>query len=278
VPKRRVVVALAAGAAAVMALRPGTAGHQLLRRGTRWLGSRARNARGRLQGLRYRLARRHPDEDVPDAVLADRIRSVLGPVERRLDLPHIHVMVHDHVALLHGEVVTERDRQTLEREVRGVTGVRAVESRLRVGLLRSDTRPSEGRNRRQPSPARRRLEAAAEHAGATGDPARAVHAVLGCLCERIPPGERAQVRSHLPGDVRVLTEAPEGDGSAVAQIRTIEELIAAITGRDPDLGTAEARRVTEAVVGELVALVPEERDDVAATLPGELRDLWTRAG
>jgi uncharacterized protein (DUF2267 family) len=36
--------------------------------------------------------------------------------------------------------------------------------------------------------------------------------------------------------------------------------------------------VIAAVLGELWSLVPEERSDVAAVLPRELRDLWEGAG
>jgi hypothetical protein len=35
--------------------------------------------------------------------------------------------------------------------------------------------------------------------------------------------------------------------------------------------------VTEAALAELTMLVPEERDDIAAVLPRELRELWELA-
>jgi uncharacterized protein (DUF2267 family) len=273
--QKRIIVAVGSAVVAVVALRPGTAGYRRLRRGGRWLGSRARHVSGWTRGVAYRLARHHPDEDVPDPVLADRVRSALGPVERRLDLPHIHVMVQDHIALLHGDVASEGDRETLERAVRDVSGVRGVESHLHIGLLRSDTRPSEGRAQPQRSDQRRRLEAAAEQAGATSDPARAARAALGYFCERMPPNEYAQVLAHLPADVRLLTQPVRRHDPDAARIRTVDELVAAVADADPDLDIGQARRVTEAVLGELAALVPEERSDVAATLPRELRDLWT---
>ena len=61
------------------------------------IGKRARRLAARLDrdlryavasspGLLYRLAGRHPDPDVPDDILASRIRSRLGPLERRLDV------------------------------------------------------------------------------------------------------------------------------------------------------------------------------------------------
>jgi hypothetical protein len=102
---------------------------------------------GRWRGLMYRLFGRRPDPDVDDHTLADRVRSVLGPIEKRLDLPHVHVMVQDHVVLLHGDVGWPHEAAAITRAVREVSGVRDVESHLHVGLLPSDTRPSTGRIR-----------------------------------------------------------------------------------------------------------------------------------
>jgi hypothetical protein len=100
---------------------------------------------GRWIGVRYRLLGRRPDPNVDDNTLADRVRSVLGPIEKQLDVPHVHVMVENHVVLLHGDVEWEREAATITRAVRAVSGVRDVESHLHIGLLRSDTRPSAGR-------------------------------------------------------------------------------------------------------------------------------------
>jgi BON domain len=132
---------------AVVLIRTFTRPSRALRRGFDVVGRRLRYARGRLDGARYRLARRTPDPDVGDDVLADRIRSCLGPLEKRLDVPRVHVMVEDHVAVLHGEVADERDAEAIERAVRDVSGVRGTESHLHVGLGAGNTRPSEGRAR-----------------------------------------------------------------------------------------------------------------------------------
>lgn len=113
-------------------------------------GRRLRYLSGRLEGLSYALEGRHPDPNVVDNVLADRIRSQLGGLEKRRDLPHIHVMVEDHVVLLHGEVPTKADADAIERAVGAVSGVKAVKSHLHVGLIDGDTRPSEGRAHSQP--------------------------------------------------------------------------------------------------------------------------------
>lgn len=108
-------------------------------------GRHLRYLSGRLEGLSYAIEGRHPDPNVPDSVLADRIRSELGGLEKRRDLPHIHVMVEDHVALLHGEVPTSDDAAAIERAVAAVSGVKDIKSHLHIGLLGGDTRPSEGR-------------------------------------------------------------------------------------------------------------------------------------
>ena len=98
-------------------------------------------------------------------VLADRIRSTLGPLEKRLDLPHIHVMVHDHIALLHGDVGSYREVDEIDTAVAAVSGVAGVDSWLHVGLIAGDTRPSTGRAVVQPSDARHAFLGAATEGG-----------------------------------------------------------------------------------------------------------------
>lgn len=249
-----------------------------VRRGVDVLGRRARYGVGRLEGLRYRLAGRTPDPAVSDDVLADRIRSSLGGLEKRLDVPRVHVMVEGHVALLHGEVPSVADRSTIEWAVVNTPGVRGIESYLHVGLLPGSTRPSEGRAQADeaPSVAMRQLLDAAREAGAAEDEARAaVRAVLGTFTERIPEDERDQLLAHLPADVREFAAVPRRQGEAVTRLRTLSELVNAIVrnGVSPEL----AQSITESVVAHLRQLVPEEVDDVAAVLPEELRLLWTAA-
>jgi hypothetical protein len=94
-------------------------------------------------GITYRLEGRRPDPNVNDDILADRIRSSIGPVEKALDLPHVHVMVEDHVAILHGDVPELSDAHAIEHAIMGVSGVRGVESHLHTALIEGDTRPSE---------------------------------------------------------------------------------------------------------------------------------------
>ena len=104
-------------------------------------------SRGRWHGVLYRLVGRRPDPNVDDHTLADRVRSVLGPIEKRLDVPRVHVMVENHVVLLHGDVEWPHEAATIARAARQVSGVLDVQSHLHIGMLRSDTRPSTGRCR-----------------------------------------------------------------------------------------------------------------------------------
>jgi len=111
------------------------------------LRSAARDLPGRARGLAYRAMRRHPDEVVPDQVLADRVRSTLGPLEKRLDIPHVHVTTCDGVVALHGSVGAPSDVDELTAATRKIAGVRGIESHLHIGLTHADTRPSVGRQR-----------------------------------------------------------------------------------------------------------------------------------
>ncbi|HEU5083965.1 MAG TPA: DUF2267 domain-containing protein [Acidimicrobiales bacterium] len=275
--KRTILGAAAVSLVAAIVFRPGTAARRWARRAMRRARGRARHVGDRLRGVVHHLCR--GDRSVDDHVLGDRVRSALGPVTRDLDVPHVHVMVDDGVVLLHGDVARDHDRDVIEQRASEVAGVRGVESYLHVGLLRSDTRPSAGRAVHPPSEARRRLERAAERGGAIreGEAARAVRAVLATFLERIPEGERHQVATHLPADVRALTRMPRRLGGAGTRVRTIEELVATVSDVDPGLGATRARLVTDAVLGELSQLIPEERDDVAAILPADLRRLWQRS-
>jgi uncharacterized protein (DUF2267 family) len=249
---------------------------RLARRARDRMGRDVRYAVASAPGVLYRLAGRRPDPNVADDVLADRIRSTLGPLERRLDVPRVHVMVADHVAVLHGDVPSRWHARALEHAVGRVSGVRGVESHLHPGLATGDSRPSAGRAApRPPSAALGTLLDAARRAGAH-DPRAAVHAVLCGFGERIPEAERAQVHAHLPEDVRALAGPPRRLGARAPRLRTLPQLVAAVTaegGVEP--GRAEA--ITRAVVGSLRAIVPDEAHDVAAVLPAELRALWDPA-
>jgi len=247
------------------------------------LRRQARRRLGRLQGrarrAAYDLRGGHPDEHVSDAVLADRIRSRLGPLEKALDLPHVHVMVINHSVLLHGCVGSEADVAALEEATLAVPGVVAVTSYLHVGLGRGDERPSEGRRRQVgPSNALRRLGWAAALAGgwdARGDvPAWAetsVGAVLSLLSSLLPPGERDHLLGHLPPDVRAFVIP-----SRRRTIRKAQTFVAAAAAMDamPD---GRAEDIVLAVLSVLRELVPEEAHDVSSVLPAEIAELWWSA-
>lgn len=246
----------------------------------RWADTSRREVRyrrGRLKGLVYRFRQRQPDPDVSDGVLADRVRSSLGPLEARFDLPHIHVMAEDHVALLHGDVASAEQADEIEEAVAAVSGVVGVESYLHVGLLPSDTRPSEGRRVHAPSDALRELLAAAIEAGTGPQHApRAVRAVLSTFLQRLPAGEREQVTAHLPADVRRLAAEPRRIGRPPTRTRTVAELTSHVMAAN-GMSIDEAEPVITAVLGTLRKLVPEEAAHVASVLPAELRELWQTA-
>jgi Uncharacterized conserved protein (DUF2267)/BON domain len=256
---------------AVAAVRPDTEIGRAARRLANRLSRDVRYMVGSAPGILYRLAGRHPDPNVPDDVLADRIRSGLGPLERRLDVPHVHVMVDHHTAILHGSVPTLADAALIEFAVMRISGVEGVESHLHHGLTPGDTRPSEGAITLAQSDALARLLDAAHEAGA-GDPSGAVHAVLCGFGDRIPTNERDQLLAHLPADVRVLMTGPRRTGSH-PRLRTVPQLVAAVVA-EGGVEPPRAEGITRAVVATLRTLVPDEAPDVSAVLPEELRALW----
>lgn len=185
-------------------------------------------------------------------------------------------MVDDHVVMLHGDTANDQEAAGICQAVLDVAGVRGVRSHLHVGLLASDTRPSIGRARqRRSSAALDRFVRAAIDAGAVNEPLFAVRSVLGTFLERVPEGERAHVLAHLPADVRMVAVPPQiwGDDRA----RNTARLIAEVARTDPSLDERTAASLVDAMLAVLAELVPEERDDVAAVLPHDLRELWQPA-
>ena len=219
-----------------------------------------------------------PEPTGADDVLADRVRSTLGPLEKRLDLPHVHVTVEKRVVLRHGDVGTEQDAAALEEATADVAGVEGVRSYLHVGLGPGDTRPSQGRRRPAPSPAMERLLAAARHAGELDDErARAaVRGVLATLAERLPKKERHHLLSHLPADVRAVAQPPRRRGSEEGRVATAAEFVATMATL-ARLDSGEDEYIAESVLGALRLLVAEEAADVAAALPPDLQRYWDDA-
>ncbi|MGZ4145145.1 MAG: DUF2267 domain-containing protein [Actinomycetota bacterium] len=267
-----------AGLVAVAVLKPDWKHLRALgRRTARRVQSRVRYEAGILEGARYRASGATPDPDVADDILADRVRSALGRVEKQRDLPRAHVMVERGVCLLHGTMPSAADKMAVEDEARAVPGVRDVRSVLRVGSFHGDTRPSYSRTHVPRSPQKSALiDAAVDAGGFTQETGRsAVGAVLSTLAERLPPRERAHLLGHLPADVRALIEVSStAEGT---KLRTVPELsirLAEVTGV-----TDEGRReqIVVAVIGALRDIVPEEVADVEAVLPEKLKHVWARA-
>jgi uncharacterized protein (DUF2267 family) len=245
-----------------------TRGDQLARTTRRLVGT--------WRGVNYRLRRRRPDPEVSDLVLADRIRSSIGRLEKQLDIPHVHVMVEEHVATLHGEVASPEQAASLEGAVSKISGVVGVESHLHVGLISGDTRPSsEGRH--HASEALEHLTAAVGGAGVREDRARIVlKAVLGSISERLPGEQRQHLATHLPSDVRSMLEAPRRIGAAARLVRSAPQLIAAVV-TTAGIDEEAARRVITAVFAELKRLVPEEAGKISTVFPKDLRSWWETA-
>jgi uncharacterized protein (DUF2267 family) len=266
---------LAAGAISVVAASgPESAVGRAARRVTDRLTRDLRYVAASAPGIAYRLAGRRPNPDVGDDVLADRIRSSLGPLEKRLDVPRVHVMVEDHVAIVHGDVPDEEAAGSIEQAIMRISGVKGVESHLHAGLVSGDTRPSQGAAAPLPaSDALRALLDAASGAGAGWDPHAAVHATLCAFMDRIPEGERAQVNAHLPADVRALAGPVRRHGEPPRRLKTLPQLVAAAIA-EGGIAPVHAEEIVRAVVTTLRSLVPNEERDVAAVLPGELREMW----
>lgn len=240
--------------------------NQIVRRASR----RLRRVDGTGVGVRYLRKSRHPSSETDDLTVADRVRSTLGSVTGRLDLPHVNVQVADGVVLLHGVVGRNSDAVAIERSALRVLGVRGVESYLHIGLTGSDTRPSVGHN--APSRVLQRLTGAARRVGIPEqDAPRAVRSVLATFGERIPDGERAHVEAHLPLDVRAQLQAPRRGGShSVRSVEAFADRVSVASG----LSSADSLAACVAVLRELRRAVPDEVADVAAVLPAELRVLW----
>lgn len=271
---RMVVVAVGALLGAGLAILERTAaGRRLSRRVARRVTRAARYESGRLDGLRYHLAGRSPDPSVTDALLADRVRSAIGPLEHRLDVPRVHVLACGHDVMLHGDVGSEDEAARLVDAVQAVPGVGRVDSHLHVGYFAGDSRPSEGAGSRPESAALHSLMAAAHGGGAEpGTERAAARAVLSTFVGALPQGERRHVLGHLPGDVRALLHG--GPSVRHGAVRRLDEFAVAAL---PTLEPTERRTIVESVLGALRELVPEESSDISAVLPDELRRAWKTA-
>jgi hypothetical protein len=232
---------------------------------TRWL----QFTQGQLQGLDYQLRGRTPALDASDDVLVARVRSALGPLLRTLDLPRVHVTVSDGVAVLHGDVATDRHADQIVAAVGDVVGIRDVDPHLHIGLTPGDTRPSEGHDHPGPSYQRERLQDAADAAHVRLDQTVAALAVV---LARVPAGERGHITGHLRADVSRLVDDVSVPAD-VMRVRDVDELVGVVAGV-ASLSERRAQRAVEASLVALAELVPEEVADILAVLPAELEQLW----
>jgi uncharacterized protein (DUF2267 family) len=207
-----------------------------------------------------------------DADLADRVRSLLGPTMKRLDLPRIHVMAEGRRVLLHGDVATADDANLIEQTIACLPEVAAVESHLHIGLLPGDSRPSQAQS--QQSAMMTALLSTASAIGIEGD---AVHAAvwgtLSAILEQIPPNERSHVVAHFPVDVVAIAKARRHIGDEGVHWKTELDLEAAAALRG-DTRLEDAEVLVPEIIGVIRRFVPEEDVDVQATLTTHLRDLW----
>jgi len=247
-------------------------GRRLSRKLARAVTKVAKYQSGRLVGLRYRMSNGHPDPTVGDKVLADRVRSMLGPLEHRLDIPHVHVLVEGHDVLLHGDVVSNTQAGAVIDAVRDVPGVRGIKSHLHIGLVPGDTRPSQGSEHPAPSAALTSVLTAAHRGGAREGSERAcARSVLSTFASLLPEGERRHVLTHLPTDLRTLAEPLRPRWAGHGHPRRLDDFTLASL---PNVEPKERGAIVMSVIGALSDLVPEENVDVAAVLPEDLRPLW----
>jgi uncharacterized protein (DUF2267 family) len=228
---------------------------------------------GVVRGVRYRVSGRHPDPVVADVVVAERIRSALGRVERDLDIPRVHVSVVHHTAMLHGDVADESQARRVVDVASAISGVHDVRSYLHVGLTASDSTPSQGARHAGPSHAKRLLVDAAREGGVPADRAAVLaDAVLTAVLERVPESTSEHLLAHLPVDLRTLVTQTGRRGLPRGE-RTLDAFIEDVASAAL-LEEHVARTGARTVVQGLQKLVPEEVDAVAAVLPPELRGFW----
>ena len=84
-----------------------------LRRAVRRIGNDARYVAAAVPGFTYRITGEHPDPDVSDEVIAERVRARLGVITAHLGVPPVRVHLLARVALLEGALPRERDARRL---------------------------------------------------------------------------------------------------------------------------------------------------------------------
>ena len=182
----------------------------------------------------------------------------VGPLERRLDLPHVHVMAEDHVVLLHGEGRGRRgcgrDRECRAPRVRcrgsGVVSPCRPTARRHSAVARSGGAAAAIGGRAQAL-----LGAAAESGSWRGARLRSGPGDLVGVRRSDPGGRRAQLLAHLPHDVREMVTPPRYLGRASRRPRTMHELFSNVF-TETDAPLRHAQLVVQAVLYQLRRLVP----------------------
>ena len=213
-----------------------------------------------------------------DGILADRVRSQIGPLVKRLDQPHVHVMAADGDVCLHGEVASVDARVAIEQAAREVLGVTRVESHLRVGLGRGDSTPSSGR-RAKSSPLLKQLQAVVRDGGflTVAQERYVLRALLGVFAARLPAPARRRFLQHLPRDVRALATPAYWIGSNGASIAAPHDLVQVAA-----LAACIDHRVALGLLQRLLPLLrdhaPMDSDIISQSLPLQLREWWLGEG
>ena len=209
-----------------------------------------------------------------DGVLADRVRSSLGPLLKRLDQPRGHVASTRQAVTLHGHVTDVEAKAEIEEAARSVPGVTGVSSHLVVGLAAGESTPSAGRRGRR-SPLLLRLERTARDCGfvSRAEARYALRGLLSVFAAQLPYAVRKRFLEHLPADVHELATSVHWLTPEICDLTSEHDLaqtaaLAMLTDR------RHADRLLRAVLPILRDHAPGDAARVASALPTEIRALW----
>jgi CBS domain-containing membrane protein len=210
-----------------------------------------------------------------DGILADRVRSTIGPLLKRLDQPRVHIMATQGAVTLHGDVSDVQAKSVIESSVRRVPGVTGVTSHLQVGLQPGESTPSAG-HRAERSPLLRALERVVRESGylSSAEARYILRGLLSVFTARLPEPQRHRFLQHLPGDVRRLATSAHWLTSDIRTVTTEHDLaqtaaVAMLTDR------MHADQLLRRVLPVLREHAPTDADTIAAALPSELRSVWS---
>ena len=96
------------------------------------------------------------------------------------------------------------------------------------------------------------------------------------LSRRIGPEETRHLASHMPLGLRDVWHEETGDVIDASRF-DLDQLVSDVQDELRILDPLDARWLVQIVFAWLRHLAPEERADVAARLPKDIRDLWNHA-